>query len=115
MKGVISVKKGFISVLAVMSMMLLAAPLAMAQEAVAAGLGDNVKFAIALASGLAIGIAALGGALAQGKATAAGLEGIARNPGASGKIMTPMIIGLAMIESLVIYALVIAFMLYFKL
>ncbi|MBF8250718.1 MAG: ATP synthase F0 subcomplex C subunit, partial [Deltaproteobacteria bacterium] len=49
------------------------------------------------------------------RATAAGLEGIARNPGASGKIMTPMIIGLAMIESLVIYALVIAFMLYFKL
>ena len=107
-------KKGFVSVLAVMGMMLLAAPLAMAQEG-AAGLGDNVKFGVALASGLAIGIAALGGALGQGKATAAGLEGIARNPGASGKIMTPMIIGLAMIESLVIYALVIAFMLYFKL
>jgi F-type H+-transporting ATPase subunit c len=97
-----------------MGMMLLAAPLAMAQEA-AAGLGENVKLGVALASGLTIGIAALGGALAQGRATAAGLEGIARNPGASGKIMTPMIIGLAMIESLVIYALVIAFMLYFKL
>ena len=113
MKGVISVKKDFVSLLAVMAMMLLAAPLAMAAEG--AGLGDNVKFAVALSSGLAIGIAALGGALAQGKATAAGLEGIARNPGAAGKIMTPMIIGLAMIESLVIYALVIAFMLYFKL
>jgi F-type H+-transporting ATPase subunit c len=39
------------------------------------------------------------------------LEGIARNPNASGKIFTPMIIGLALIESLVIYALVIAFIL----
>src|SRR3990170_1405515 len=114
MKGGISVKKGFVSLLAVMAIMLLAAPLAMAQEA-AAGLGDNVKIAIVLASGLTIGIAALGGVIAQGRVTTAGLEGIARNPGASGKIMTPMIIGLAMIESLVIYALVIAFMLYFKL
>lgn len=107
-------KKGLLSLLAVAAVMLMAAPMAMAQEA-AAGLGDNVKFGVALASGLAIGIAALGGALGQGKATAAGLEGIARNPGASAKIMTPMIIGLAMIESLVIYALVIAFMLYGKL
>jgi F-type H+-transporting ATPase subunit c len=42
-------------------------------------------------------------------ATTSALEGIARNPSASGKIFTPMIIGLALIESLVIYALVIAF------
>ncbi|MBI2646392.1 MAG: ATP synthase F0 subunit C, partial [Deltaproteobacteria bacterium] len=47
----------------------------------------------------------------QGKAAASALEGIARNPGASDKIFVPMIIGLALIESLVIYALVIAFML----
>jgi len=66
---------------------------------------------IALAAGLAIGLAALGGGIGQGKAAAAALDGIARNPGASGKIMTPMILGLALIESLVIYALVIAFML----
>ena len=39
----------------------------------------------------------------------AALEGIARNPGAADKIFTPMILGLALIESLVIYALVIAF------
>jgi F-type H+-transporting ATPase subunit c len=66
---------------------------------------------IALGAGLGIGIAALGGALAQGKAAVAALEGIARNPGASGKIFTPMILGLALIESLVIYALIIAIML----
>ena len=45
------------------------------------------------------------------RAAAAALEGIARNPQASGKLFTPMIIGLALIESLVIYALVIAFIL----
>jgi F-type H+-transporting ATPase subunit c len=45
---------------------------------------------------------------------AAALEGIARNPGAAGKIVTPMIIGLAMIESLVIYGLVVALILVFK-
>jgi len=43
------------------------------------------------------------------------LDGIARNPGASGKITTPMIIGLAMIESLVIYSLVVSLLLIFKL
>ena len=62
-----------------------------------------------MAAGLAIGIAALGGALAQGRAAAAALDGIARNPGASGKLFVPMILGLALIESLVIYALLIAF------
>ncbi|HCH61652.1 MAG: ATP synthase F0 subunit C [Deltaproteobacteria bacterium] len=66
---------------------------------------------IAMAAGLAIGVAAVGGALGQGRAAAAALEGIARNPQASGKLFTPMIIGLALIESLVIYALVIAFQL----
>lgn len=66
---------------------------------------------LALGAGLCIGLAAFGGALGQGKAATAALEGIARNPGAAGKIQTPMIIGLALIESLVIYALVIAFML----
>jgi F-type H+-transporting ATPase subunit c len=66
---------------------------------------------IALAAGLAIGIAAVGGALGQAKTAAAALDGIARNPAAQPKIFTPMIIGLALIESLVIYAFVIAFFL----
>lgn len=87
------------------------AGLAMAQEAHGAGNGAAAVPAIALAAGLAIGLAAFGGAMAQGKASAAALEGIARNPGAAGKVQTPMIIGLALIESLVIYALVIAFQL----
>ncbi len=69
---------------------------------------------LAIAAGFGIAIAAFGGALGQGRAVAAALEGIARNPQASGKIFTPMIVGLALIESLIIYALVIAFMLYGK-
>jgi F-type H+-transporting ATPase subunit c len=62
-----------------------------------------------IAAALAISVAAVGGSLGQGKAAAAALEGIARNPSASGKIFLPMILGLALIESLVIYALLIAF------
>lgn len=62
-----------------------------------------------LAAALAIGLAAFGGSLGQGKTAAAALEGIARNPAAQGKIFVPMIIGLALIESLVLYAFVIAF------
>jgi F-type H+-transporting ATPase subunit c len=83
-----------------------------AQEAAAAG-GMSLGKAIAmLAVGLTIGISALGGALGQGKAVASGLEGIARNPSAG--MLVPMLLGLAFIESLVIYALVIAFMLFGK-
>jgi F-type H+-transporting ATPase subunit c len=69
---------------------------------------------IAIGAGLAIGAGALGGGIGQGKAAAAALDGIARNPAASGKIFVPMIIGLALIESLVIYCLVISFMLFGK-
>lgn len=83
--------------------------LAFAGEGEAAGAGNSLG--LALGAGLAIGLAAFGGGLGQGRAAAAALEGIARNPGAAAKIQTPMIIGLALIESLVIYALVIAFML----
>lgn len=64
---------------------------------------------IALSAGLAIGLAAFGGALGQGRAVSSALEGLARNPEA--KIMGPLIVGLALIESLVIYALLIAFFL----
>lgn len=62
-----------------------------------------------LAAALAISVAAFGGALSQARIGAAALEGIARNPAAQGKIFVPMIIGLALVESLVLYAFVIAF------
>ena len=85
------------------------------EGAAAAAGGSNVKTFIALAAGFGIAIASFGGALGQGKAIAAGLEGIARNPSAQNKIFIPMIVGLALIESLVIYTLVIAFILVGKL
>ncbi|HEY3816439.1 MAG TPA: F0F1 ATP synthase subunit C [Polyangiaceae bacterium] len=85
--------------------------LAFAQEDKAGANVFDVKAYAAVGAGLAIGLGALGGALGQGRAAAAALEGISRNPGASGRIFTPMIIGLALIESLVLVAFVIAFFL----
>ncbi len=91
--------------------------LAMAAEAsgVAAG-ADKVEglhfFTMsAVAAGLGIAIAAFGCGLGQGMAVRGAVEGIARNPEASGKVTVTMLIGLAMIESLSIYALVVALIL----
>jgi len=69
--------------------------------------------ALILAIGFGLPIAVLAGAAAQGKAASAALEGIARQPEAAGKIQIAMIIGLALIESLVIYALLISLILLF--
>ncbi len=66
---------------------------------------------LAFALGIGLPLAAFGGALGQGKAAAAALEGIARQPEAAGRIQTAMIIALALIESLVIYALLAFFLL----
>ena len=85
-----------------------------AGEAAAEGLPASVKVAIALGAGLGIAIAAFGGALGQARGLAAALDGMARNPAASGKMFGPMIIGLAMIESLVIYAFVISIIMVLK-
>jgi len=71
----------------------------------------EVNQVVAVAMALAIGLAALGGGLGQGRAAAAALEGICRNPSSAKEVFTPMLLGLAFIESLVIFALVIAFML----
>ena len=65
--------------------------------------------------GFALALAALAGAFGQAKAVSSALEGMARQPEAAGQIQTAMIIGLAFIESLVIYVLVIAFILNGKL
>jgi F-type H+-transporting ATPase subunit c len=75
------------------------------------GTGTGSDAYIALAAGLAIGIAALGAALGQGRAVAAAMESIGRNPNSADRLFTPMILGLALIEALAIYALVIAFLL----
>ena len=70
---------------------------------------STAKAAIALAAGLGIAIAAFGAALGQGRMAAAAMESIGRNPNAADRIQLPMILGLAFIEALAIYALIIAF------
>jgi F-type H+-transporting ATPase subunit c len=86
---------------------------AVTQDAPAVPTGSKMYLGLAIAIGL--GIAAAGGAVGQGRCAAAALDGIARNPGAAGKIFTPMILGLALIESLVLYSLVMGFVLLGKL
>ncbi len=66
---------------------------------------------VAAASAIGIGIAALGTGIGMGLGIGRAVEGIARNPEASGKIMTTMIVGLALIESLAIYTLVVVLIL----
>ncbi|MGC9323897.1 MAG: ATP synthase F0 subunit C [Desulfomonilia bacterium] len=62
---------------------------------------------VAVATGIGMAIAAFGTGIGQGHGVQGACDGIARNPEASGKILTALILGLAMIESLAIYALVI--------
>lgn|SRR5687768_15032765 len=83
----------------------------LAQPEVAAA-GDNassVNKYRALAAGIGFAIAVFGGALGQSRIGAAACEGAARNPGAAGRIQTMMILGLALIESLVLFALLVVF------
>ncbi len=67
--------------------------------------------ALALAVGLGVPIAVVGAGLGQGKAAAAALEGVARQPEAQPLLQTMMILGLAFIESLVLFAFVLCFLL----
>jgi F-type H+-transporting ATPase subunit c len=63
----------------------------------------------AIGAGVGFAIAVFGGAIGQSRIGAAAVEGAARNPGASGRIQTMMILGLALIESLVLFALLVVF------
>ena len=92
---------------------LMSAMTAFAQaEGATGGVADNA-FSVnkyrAIAAGIGFAIAVLGGALGQSRIGAAACEGAARNPGAAGRIQTMMILGLALIESLVLFALLVVF------
>ena len=76
-----------------------------AEEALSSSDGDGLK---AIGAAVAIAVGALGGALGQGRLAAAAMEGIARNPQAGKTLFVPFMIGLGLIESLVIYCLIIA-------
>jgi F-type H+-transporting ATPase subunit c len=93
--------------------MMLVASVAFAAEPAAAGDVAKLSFfgTVAAASAIGIGIAALGTGIGMGLGIGRAVEGIARNPEASGKIMTTMIVGLALIESLAIYTLVVVLIL----
>jgi len=84
-----------------------------AQEAVpVAGASIVAQWSI-ITAGFALALAALGAALGQGRAVASAAEAIARNPGAAGEIRGALILGLVLIESLVIYVLLISLILFF--
>jgi F-type H+-transporting ATPase subunit c len=78
-------------------------------QGTAGGGGMSTTNWVAITSGFAMAIASAFCGLAQGRATAAAVESMARNPGAAGAIRTALILGLALIESLALYTLVIIF------
>jgi F-type H+-transporting ATPase subunit c len=106
-------KKFVTSILAVV-LILGMASVALADEGAGKSSAVWIYFAIAIACGFGIGVAAFGTGLGMGHAINGALQGTARNPEAGGKIMTSMIIGLALLEALCIYALLICLLLVFK-
>ena len=98
-------------VLSVTWVVLAASPALAAEAAAEAGAGLWYRGLIALAAGLGLGLAAFGAALGQGRATAAAMESIGRNPNSADRIFTPLIVDLALMDALALYALVIAFFL----
>jgi len=105
--------KGCAAFFAMVVTLLVAAP-AFATEA--AGAGESyipVIFAVGtmIAAGLAIGLGAIGAGAGIGNATSGACQAVGRNPGVQGKIMVSMLVGMAMAESCVIYALVVAMIL----
>lgn len=87
---------------------------AFAQDAAAVDTGMTETVAsvlkwLAISTGFGLGIAAAGCGLAQGKVVAAAMEGISRNPQGAKDMFVPMILGLAFMEALVIFALIFVF------
>jgi F-type H+-transporting ATPase subunit c len=93
-------------------MALLASPLgAMAQESATGAAAGSRAGLIGLGIGLGLGIAAFGCGMGQGRLAASAMESIGRNPNSTSQLFVPMIIGLAFVESLTLYSLVISFLL----
>ena len=107
-------KRIFIGVMSLVALLGGSSVAMAAEEAVKEGASGSIALAaIFLGAGLAAGLGAIGPGVGQGHATRGALEGMARNPGMAGKLMTTMLLGIAIMEALTIYALVIAFMLLF--
>lgn len=87
----------------VMSALIILVTVASAAAQGAAAAPTSQSWVIPAWPGFAVAIAAFGGAMADGKAIAAACEGTARNPGAGGRIFTMLLLGLALIETLVLF------------
>ncbi|MBF0563873.1 MAG: ATP synthase F0 subunit C [Nitrospirae bacterium] len=103
-------KKVYAYVVLTLMLVLFSAPYVLAAEGSAESKSDksSVMAMAAIGAPIGIGIAALGTGIGQGIGLSKACEGVARNPGASGKITTTLIVGLALIESLCIYAFLVA-------
>jgi len=107
-------KKTMIVLLLTTALLLAFAPLCFAVEAAPAKTSNIFYYAMAaLGCAVGMGLAALGCGVGMGHGIGGACEGIARNPGVMGKILTTLIIGLAMIESLAIYTLVVVLIIIF--
>lgn len=106
-----STRRSVLSLMFIFVAFVFATP-AYAQGAATTGGDVLVQWSI-ITAGFALAIAALGGALGQGRAVASAAEAIARNPGAAGEIRGALILGLVLIESLVIYVLLVTLILFF--
>ncbi|MBS0126023.1 F0F1 ATP synthase subunit C [Thetidibacter halocola] len=74
---------------------------------------DLIEIISIISAAFAVGLGAIGPALAEGRAVAAALDAIARQPEAAGSISRTLFVGLAMIETMAIYCLVVALLLLF--
>lgn len=109
------IEKGLFTLVISSAVLLLNSPFALAAEALPAG-GESytkVLFAVGamIAAGFAIGVGAVGAGLGIGTAASGACSAVGRNPGVQGKIMMTMLVGMAMAESIAIYALVVSLVL----
>ncbi|MBN2178917.1 MAG: ATP synthase F0 subunit C [Deltaproteobacteria bacterium] len=105
--------KGIVYSLFTLFLLMVTSSFAIASEGAAAASGDLSAKALViacsvLAAGIVMGIGAFGPGLGMGQATSGAANAVGRNPDAQGKIMLTMLVGMAMTESIAIYALVIA-------
>ena len=108
-------EKGLFTLVTSAAVLLHSSPFAFAAESLPAG-GESytkVLFAVGamIAAGFAIGVGAVGAGLGIGTAASGACSAVGRNPGVQGKIMMTMLVGMAMAESIAIYALVVSLVL----
>lgn len=110
-------EKTFLTVLTLVASLLMTSQYAFAADAIPVGGESYIKviFAVGamIGAGLAIGLGAIGAGAGIGSAASGACQAVGRNPGVQGKIMMTMLVGMAMAESIAIYALVVSLLLLF--